>query len=131
MSLSDENAGVVHALCKTELEDLGLQSALKKILDLECKHVVELGLGLVENSGSQQSADECVSLEKTLGVLVVQRQQLTGSPTQLRQRVRNPPNLVLVLETVLASKLELGIQTLCAKGSARDLVDLAAVCSWH
>ena len=42
MSLSDEDTGVVDGLGESELEDLGLESSLEEILDLEGENVIKL-----------------------------------------------------------------------------------------
>lgn len=44
VSVSDQNTSVVDGLGQTNLEDLGLKSALKEILDLKTKDVIELVL---------------------------------------------------------------------------------------
>jgi len=42
VSLSDEDTGVVDGLGESELEDLGLESSLEEILDLEGEDVIKL-----------------------------------------------------------------------------------------
>ena len=41
VSLADENTGVVNGLGETRLVDLGLQTSLKEVLNLESKNVIE------------------------------------------------------------------------------------------
>lgn len=52
VSLDNEDTGVVDALCKTALEDLGLETALKEVLDLKGEHVVEPHAALVEHTNA-------------------------------------------------------------------------------
>lgn len=42
VSLSDEDSGVVDGLGESELEDLGLESSLEEVLDLETENVIKL-----------------------------------------------------------------------------------------
>ena len=44
MSLSDEHTGVVDGFGESELEDLGLESSLKEVLDFETENVIKLNL---------------------------------------------------------------------------------------
>mgnify|MGYP003336580035 CR=1 FL=1 len=45
VSLSDEDSGMVDGLGEPELEDLGLESSLEEILNLETENVIKLNLG--------------------------------------------------------------------------------------
>ena len=42
VSLSDEDSGVVDGLGESELEDLGLESSLEEVLNLETENVIKL-----------------------------------------------------------------------------------------
>ena len=77
VALADENTSVVDRLGEAELVDAGLQAALQEILDLEGKHVIELHAGLVEDTDTDQTANEGIAFEKTLGVLLVESKKLT------------------------------------------------------
>lgn len=52
-----------------------------------------------------------LTLEKTLLVLLIQSQQLTGSLTDLSQSVLDAPDLTLVAQTILADDFQLLVQT--------------------
>ena len=108
--LADEDTGVVDRLGEATLEDLGLETTLQEVLNLEGKHVIETHARLVEHTDTDETADKSVTLEETLGVLRVELQQLTRSTTDLRQHERNAPDLALVTETVLAGKLEFSVE---------------------
>jgi hypothetical protein len=62
VSLPDEDSGVVDGLGKTGLEDLGLESSLHEVLGLEGQDVIESHSGLVEDTDSDQSSDQGVTL---------------------------------------------------------------------
>ena len=103
--LPDQDTGMVDALRKTGLEDLGLQPTLQEVLDLEGQHVIETHTRLVEHTDTDEPTDEGVTLEETLGVLRVELEQLTGCTTNLGEGETDAPNLALVAETVLAGEL--------------------------
>lgn len=121
--LSDQDSGVVHALGQTTLEDLGLQSSLHEILGLQGQDVIESHTGVVQHTDSDQSSDQGVTLEESLGVLVIELEQFSGGSSDLRRNLvlvtggtnssthlgqgqLNPVDLSLVSETVFTGKLE-------------------------
>ena len=106
--MPDQNTGVVDGLREAALEDLGLETALQEVLDLEGQHVIETHARLVEHTDADETANEGVTLEETLGILVIELEQLTGSTTNLGQDEANAPDLALVAEAVLASELKFG-----------------------
>ena len=105
MPLADEDTSVVNGLRQTALEDLGLETTLQEVLDLQGQHVIETHAGLVEYTDADETTDEGVTLEKALGILVIELEQLTGRTTNLGQDKTNAPDLALVAETVLAGEL--------------------------
>jgi hypothetical protein len=78
VALADEDTSVVDGLGETELVDAGLEAALQEVLDLEGKDVIELHAGLIEDTDTNQTANEGIAFEKTLGVLLVEGKKLTG-----------------------------------------------------
>ena len=103
--LPDQDTGMVDGLSQAALEDLGLEATLQEVLDLEGQHVIETHARLVEHTDADETTDEGVTLEETLGVLVVELEQLTSGTTNLRQDETDAPDLALVAETILASEL--------------------------
>jgi hypothetical protein len=79
VTLADEDTSVVDGLGETELVDAGLETALQEILDLQGQDVIELHAGLVKDTDTDQTANEGVSFEETLGVLLVHGEELTAS----------------------------------------------------
>jgi hypothetical protein len=65
------------------LEDLGLQPPLQKVLDLEGQDVIQPHPRVIEHSDPHESSDQGVTLEETLGVLVVELQELSGGTSDL------------------------------------------------
>jgi len=78
VALADEDTSVVDGLGEAELVDTSLEATLKEILDLEGEHVIELHAGLVEHTDTHETANQGVSFEETLGVLLVEGEQLTA-----------------------------------------------------
>lgn len=77
VALADQDTGVVDGLGQTELVDTGLQTALEEILDLQGQDVIELHAALVEHTDTDETANQGVAFEQTLGVLLVESEQLT------------------------------------------------------
>ena len=96
-------------LGQAALEDLSLETALQEVLNLQGQHVIETHAGLVEHTDADETANKGVTLEKTLGVLVIELEQLTGRTTDLGEDETDAPDLALVAETVLAHELKLGV----------------------
>ena len=128
VSLLDEDTGVVDGLGKTESVDAGLETALQEILDLEGQDVIESEAGLVKDTDAYKTADQSVTLEKTLGVLLVEREELTNGQvskkamycvawkyniptgtTDLGEGELDTPDLTLVAQAILAKQFQLGI----------------------
>jgi hypothetical protein len=79
VALADEDTGVVDGLGKTELVDAGLEAALQEVLDLQGQDVIEPHAGLVEHTDTDETANERVTLEQALGVLLVKSQERTAA----------------------------------------------------
>lgn len=77
VALADQDTGVVDGLGETELVDTGLETTLQEIFDLQGQDVIELHAGLVEDTDTDETTDEGVSFEETLGVLLVEGKKLT------------------------------------------------------
>jgi hypothetical protein len=84
--LLDEDTGMVDALGETELVDASLKAALQEIFDLEGKHVIELHAGLVEHTDTDETTNESIAFEQSLGVLLVEGKKLTACAHSMRYR---------------------------------------------
>lgn len=125
MTLADQDTGVVDGLGETELVDTGLETTLHEVLNLQGQDVIELHAGLVEHTDTDETANEGISFEETLGVLLVESKKLTilisivtnywrvkdipSSTTNLGKGELDTPDLTLVAETVLADSLQFGV----------------------
>jgi hypothetical protein len=78
VALADEDTSVVDGLGETELVDASLETALQEVLYLQGQDVIELHAGLVEDTDTDETANEGVTLEETLGVLLVESEERTG-----------------------------------------------------
>ena len=79
---------------------MSLETTLQEVLDLEAENVIELHLVLGQDTDAHQTAKEGITLEETLGVLVLQRQQGTGDLTDLGDGELYTPDFALVARTV-------------------------------
>ena len=82
VALADEDTSVVDGLGETELVDTGLATALQEILNFQGQDVIELHAGLVEHTNTDETANEGISFEETLGVLLVEGKELTVGKSQ-------------------------------------------------
>ena len=78
VALADEDTGVVNRLGEAQLVNQGLEAALQEILNLEGQHVIQLHTRLVEHTDADQAANEGIAFEETLGVLLLEGEQLTA-----------------------------------------------------
>merc|ERR1719499_447421 len=127
VSLSDEDSGVVDGLGQTQLEDLGLQTTLQKVLNLQTENIIQLHLALVQHSDPHQTSEESITLEQSPGVLLLQGQQLSGGRPDLGQGVLHPPHFSLVPQPVLADELELLVEPGLLEGPPGRGVHLAVL----
>lgn len=65
VSLSDENTGVMHGGSELSLDDEGLESSLHELGDSQSQDVIKSTFGILEESNSHHSSDECLTLNKT------------------------------------------------------------------
>jgi hypothetical protein len=77
VTLADQDTGVVDGLGETELVDTGLETTLQEILNLQGQDVIELHAGLIEHTDTNETTNEGISFEETLGVLLIESKKLT------------------------------------------------------
>ena len=80
MTLLDQDTSVVDGLGETELVDTGLQTTLQEVLNVQGQDVIELHARLVEDTNTDQTANQGITFEETLGVLLVESEELTSGP---------------------------------------------------
>ena len=108
----DEGTGVVDALGKGVLVDLGLEAAVKEIGGSEGKDIIELLLGLIENAKAGKAAEKSGTFEDTLGVVFWKHEKVTSSLPELGNSVMGTPEFSLVLKTVFTDNLEFVVDAL-------------------
>jgi len=119
VALTDEHTGVVHGTGDLELEDLGLEAALHELGKGQTQGVIQLLLGLVEETQAGHATQQSLTLEDTALVLLVKSKEGTGGSTNLGQSPLDTPHLTLVLETVLTDDLHLGLEAFLLEGALR------------
>lgn len=112
MTAADENTGVVNRAGEALLEDLSLEATLKHILDLQTKNVIELVLALIKDARAVEAAKESSTLEKALGILLVESKKLTSGVADLGQGELHTIDLALAAQTVLADEAEFLVKAL-------------------
>jgi len=116
---------MVDALGKSKLENLRLQPPLQEIFNLQTQDVIQLHLTLVQHTDPHQTPEQGITFKQTLGVLLIQSEQLSGSFTDLGQGELDPPHLTLVPQSILANEFQLLVETGLLKGTARGDICLA------
>jgi hypothetical protein len=106
VSLPDQNSGMMNTFRQAALEDLSLQSPLQEILNLQRQHVIQPHPRFIQHTDSHEPTDECITLEETLRVFVVEFEELTGSTTDLGHGQGDSPDFTFVAEAILAGKLQ-------------------------
>ena len=105
MSLSDQNTSMMNTLRQPTLKHSRLQPSLQEIFDFKSQHVIESHASLVEHTDTDQSTDKSITLEKSLGVLSLELEELKGGTTNLGEDEGDTPDLTLVAQAVLAGEL--------------------------
>jgi len=89
------------------------------------QYIIQLSLILLQKPSAHASSQQCRRLKHTTRILIVQREQLTGSLTDLGQRKLHTPNLGLASQTVLPAELQLLVQALLLEGTTGSVSCLA------
>jgi hypothetical protein len=82
---------MVNALGQAALEHLRLQATLQEIFDLQSQHVIQSHAVLIKHTNSHKTANQGVTLEKTLGVLLVELEEFTSGTPNLGEDEGNSP----------------------------------------
>ena len=93
VSLLDQDTCMVDGFCKPKLENLGLKTAFKKIVNFQTKNIIKLHLILREDSSLNKATEKCISFKQTFGILFLKSEQISGSSTDLCQGELNTPYL--------------------------------------
>jgi hypothetical protein len=112
VALPDEHTSMMDGLCHAILEDNGLKTTLKEVLNSERKNVIELVLALTEETIAVHAAQECLALEDTAGVLLVKGEELPCSIPDAAEGILHTPQLALAPQAILTNQLQLSIKAL-------------------
>jgi len=127
VTLADEDASVMDGLGESELEDLGLETTLQEIFDLQAEDEIELHALFVQDTDPDQTPKECVAFEQPAGILLVQGEKLTGGLTDVGEHQLDPPYFTLVAEAELTDEFQLLVETSLLKRTPWGREDLGTV----
>ena len=83
VAVGNKSTSVVDRVCKSALVNLCLETAIHKIVDCERKDIIELLLGLIENTELCEAAKKSCTFEDTLGIVLWEGKKLTSSVADL------------------------------------------------
>ena len=112
VALTDEDTSVVDRLGHTALEDLSLETTLKKVAISQREDKIELVLLLSKDTDALEATEKGSSLEDATGIVGIQSEQSTGNLASLGKDKMDTPQLSLVLQTELSDEAELVLETL-------------------
>ncbi len=121
MALANQNTSMMQRLGQVLLEHKSLKAPAHNIRSLDTQHIIELTLVLIQQTKAGTAAEESLTLEDSLRVLLVESEKVSGGFTHLSQNHLNTPNLTLVLEAELADNLHLTVETLLLERTTRSL----------
>ena len=127
VSLTDVDTSLVNRLGESELEHESLETSLEDVGNTQTQHVIELVLVFRKNTIVVKTTQKSDTLEDSLGIVLVQSEKLTSGLSHLGNHKVDSPDLALVLETVLADELHLGIEALLLKRTSGGLESLTVV----
>jgi hypothetical protein len=98
-----------------------------KLAHLQRQNVIKTDTFTTQQTQSLAAAQNGASLKDPLGILLIERQQLTSALTELGEHARDTENLTLVAQTVLSAQLQLGVETLLLEGTTGTTVSCSVV----
>ena len=133
VSLSDKDSGVMDAGSELSLGDKGLESSFHELVNGKTENVIELSLVLLQQTELDNSSNESVTLEDSLGIVLQEGHELSGSLSKLGEGELNSPHFSLVLKSVGTDDLELIDESILIEGLSWGLGSFLVVCVflWH
>ena len=115
----DEHSSLMDALgLEAFLINTGLQSLVQEFIEGQTEHVIELEFFIGEKTISVHSVEKGGSFEKSAGVFFFKSKQFSGCFSELGEHEMHSPDFSLVLETVLADKLQFVVDSFLFEGSS-------------
>ena len=122
VSLVDQHSCLVDALrLEAFLVDTGLQSLVEEFVEGQTEDVIELEFLVGEETIAMHSVEEGSTFEKSSGVFFLEGEELSGCFSELGEGEMHSPYFSLILEAVLADKLEFVINPFFFVGSSWSL----------
>lgn len=127
MPLPDEHTGMMNGLGHSRLEHKGLKAALKKVLDSEGQHIIELVLAFIQKAIPIHPTEKGLAFKDSAGILFIKGEEIPSIVSDAAQCVLHPPQLPLAPQPILPNKLQLSIQSLLLIRPAR-LLERLTIC---
>ena len=119
VSALDEDSGLVDGVGELGSEDTGLESSLEELVEGHGQDVIESVLGLsVQKTELEHLPEEGGTLEESALVLGVKSEEFSCPLSEAGQHELDSPDFSLVLESELATDLDLLIITFLLVGSS-------------
>ena len=99
-----------------------MQSAVEELVESEAEHVIELEFLGGEETVAVHSSEEGGAFEEPPGVFFLEGEELSGCFSKFGKSEMDSPDFSLVLEAVLADKLEFVVDSFLFEGPPRGLV---------
>jgi len=115
--LADQDTGVMNGVSALSLEDEGLETTFHELSNGQTKDVIELSLGILEETKADHTAEEGLTFEQSAGVLLGEGQKDSCGLSKLGEGQLQSPDFSLVLEAVRADESQLVDKLLFFEGS--------------
>jgi hypothetical protein len=131
--LADEDTGVMHGGSDLSLHDEGLEAAFHELGNGQTEDVIELSLGILEETKADHTADKRLTFEQATGVLIGEGQEGPCGFSKLGEGQLQSPDFSLVLEAVRADESQLVDKLFLFEGSPGGVGGLSVVrvLLWH
>jgi len=110
------------ALClKSLLINSCLKSLIEELVDSQTQNVIEFELLVAEKTITMHSVKKGSTFEQSSWIFFLESEQLSSSLSEVGKKQVDSPNFTLVLEAVLADKLQLMINSLFLERTTRSV----------
>ena len=121
VALANEDTCMVERLREILLEHQSLKAATHDVSSLDTQHIIQLALVLIKKTQTRAAAEKSLTLENTLGILLIESEKISSGFTHLGQHNLNTPNLTLVFQAEFPDNFHLTVQALLLEGTPRSL----------
>ena len=133
VSLANQNSGVVHRVGELSVSNKGLKSSLHELVGGESENVIELSLVLLEQTESDDSSNQSVTLEDSSLVILLKSEELSCSLSQFGKGQLDSPDLSLVSQSISSDNSKLVVESSFIEGFPWSLrsFPIISVSLWH